>query len=295
MELFRSVLNPWGQEVLIGVSWVLLYAAIVAGSVFIIGHAIYAAFFAKKETPPSETEVQRLAPSAPERVPRHSMTTRVSHWLLAVSVLVLLTTGFVPILGIKFPWVTIHWIAGLVLAAYTVFHTIHAVARRNLRSMWLGPRDVRESWGQLRYMAGKESAPPVKPGKWGTENKAFHHLTALAGLVVVGTGLLMMLRVDTVFAPANPYIFSDATWGTMFVLHGLASVVFVGAIMVHIYFALHPDKHWITWSMIRGWISRRDYAWHHDPARWPVAPKNVPLKGVTPRETAASPATHSDS
>jgi cytochrome b subunit of formate dehydrogenase len=106
---------------------------------------------------------------------------------------------------------------------------------------------------------------------------------------------LMMLRVDTVFAPANPYIFSDATWGTMFVLHGLASVVFVGAIMVHIYFALHPDKHWITWSMIRGWISRRDYAWHHDPARWPVAPKNVPLKGVTPRETAASPATHSDS
>ena len=47
MELFREVLNPWGQEILIGVSWVLLYAAIIAGTAFIIGHAVYAGFIAK--------------------------------------------------------------------------------------------------------------------------------------------------------------------------------------------------------------------------------------------------------
>jgi formate dehydrogenase subunit gamma len=294
MELFREVLNPWGQQVLIGVSWVLLYAAILAGTLFVIGHAVYAGFIAKKETAPSEAEIRSAAPNTPERVARHTLTTRVSHWLLAVSVLALLTTGIVPILGLKFPWLTIHWIAGLVLAAYTVFHTVHTIVRRNLLSMWVGPRDIRETWQRLQMISGKAVAI-AKPGKWGVENKAFHHLTAAAGLTVIATGLLMMLRVDTVLAPANPYILPEATWGMMFVLHGLGAVVFVGAIMVHIYFALHPDKHWITWSMIRGWISRRDYVWHHDPARWPVAPKTVQVKGVTPREPAATPASRNDS
>jgi formate dehydrogenase subunit gamma len=291
MELFRSVTNPWNQEVLIGVSWILLYAAILAGAVFIIGHAIFAAFIAKKEVPPGDEEVKRGAPTAPERILRHTLATRISHWLLAASVLILLVTGFVPILGLQFAWVTIHWIAGLVLAAYTVFHTIHVVKKRSLRSMWISFQDIRESWDRFRVMTGAEAAGR-KPGKWATENKAFHHLTMVAGVVVVATGLLMMLRIDTIFAPANPYIFSDGTWGVMFVLHGLASVVFVAAIMVHIYFALHPEKHWITWSMIRGWISRRDYVWHHDPSRWPVPPRSVPLKGVTPRQPAATSATH---
>jgi len=292
MELFRKVLNPWSQEVLIGVSWTLLYAAIMTGAAFAIGHAIYASFFARKEQPPTDEEVQRIAPTAPDRVERHTLVSRVSHWILAVSVLALLITGFVPILGIKFPWVTIHWIAGLVLAAYTVFHTIHAVRKGSLRSMWVSGQEIKDAWNQVNIIAGQGAPQPPKPGKWGPENKVFHHLIMVAGLLVVGTGLLMMLRVNTIFAPANPYLLSDSTWGVLFVLHGLASVVFVGAIMVHIYFALHPEKHWITWSMIRGWISKRDYAWHHDPNRWPVTPKAVPLKGVHPREPAAPPASH---
>ncbi len=295
MELFREVLNPWGQAVLIGISWVLLYAAIIAGAAFIIGHAVYAGFVAKKDIPPTEDQVLAVAPTAPEKVQRHALITRISHWLLAASVLALLITGFVPILGLKFPWLTIHWIAGLVLAAYTVFHTVHAIVRRNLLSMWVGPRDIKETWSRFRAMRNPEGVVVPKPGKWGVENKAFHHLIAAAGLTVIATGLLMMLRVDTIFAAANPYMLPESTWGMMFVLHGLGSVVFVGAIMVHIYFALHPDKHWITWSMIRGWISRRDYVWHHDPERWRVVPKSVPLKGVAPREPAATPATNRDS
>jgi formate dehydrogenase subunit gamma len=291
MELFRQVTNPWNQEVLIGISWALLYAAIVAGALFIVGHAVYSAFIARKETPPTDEEAKVAAPSAPEKVQRHSLWARISHWVLAVSVLTLLITGFVPILGLQFAWVTIHWIAGLALAVYTVYHTIHAVQRRSLRSMWISFREIREGWQRTRAMAGKQAAEVKKPGKWAVENKVFHHMIAVAGLVVVATGLLMMLRIDTVFAAANPYIFSDATWGVMFVLHGLASVLFVAAIMVHIYFALHPEKRFLTWSMIYGWISRRDYVWHHDPQRWPVAPKSVPLKGIAPREPAQTPAT----
>ena len=50
---------------------------------------------------------------------------------------------------------------------------------------------------------------------------------------------------------------SDPAWGFTYVLHGLAGVGFVGLIIAHIYFALRPEKLWITKSMIFGYITRR--------------------------------------
>ena len=40
------------------------------------------------------------------------------------------------------------------------------------------------------------------------------------------------------------------TWGLMYVLHGLAGVGLIALIMVHVYFALRPEKLVITKSMI---------------------------------------------
>jgi len=40
-------------------------------------------------------------------------------------------------------------------------------------------------------------------------------------------------------------------------------------LMAHVYFALRPEKLWMSRSMIHGWISNTDYRIHHDPARWP--------------------------
>lgn len=270
MDFFRQVTNPWSQEVLIGIAWDLLLAAALAGAAFIIVHALYVRYVAKKEEGMDETALAALAEGLPERVVRHTLVTRLSHWLLAASVLVLLVTAFVPILGLRFPWVTIHWIAGLVLAGYTVFHTAHASAKGGLGSMWVRAGEVRETVQRLRRSLGRPAPEPPRPGKWALENKAFHHLSAAAGVAVVLTGFLMMLRIPTPFWEANPYFLSDGAWGVVFVLHGVAAVGFVGLIMAHVYFAIRPDKRWITWSMILGWVSRRDYLLHHDPARWPV-------------------------
>ena len=44
----------------------------------------------------------------------------------------------------------------------------------------------------------------------------------------------------------------------------------VGLIIAHVYFAVRPDKWWITKSMLLGWITRRQYLEHHEPERWPV-------------------------
>ena len=94
------------------------------------------------------------------------------------------------------------------------------------------------------------------------------------------TGVFMMWRVRTVFFPRNPYLFSDMTWGYIYVLHGLAGVGFITLVIVHIYFAIRPEKLPITASMIVGSMSREFYLKEHDPRRWKVAPLPNTPRGV---------------
>ena len=67
------------------------------------------------------------------------------------------------------------------------------------------------------------------------------------------------------------FCMGDAAYGFTYVLHGLTGVGFVGLIIAHIYFALRPEKLWITKAMIFGYITRRQYLEHHDPDRWRTA------------------------
>ena len=64
----------------------------------------------------------------------------------------------------------------------------------------------------------------------------------VSALAVVPTGLFMMYRVRNPLFDRNPYLFSDATWGVMYVLHGLAGIGLVALTMAHIYFAIRPEK-----------------------------------------------------
>ena len=41
MEIFRTGHDIWGRSVLVGISWDLIGAAVVAGAVVILGHALY--------------------------------------------------------------------------------------------------------------------------------------------------------------------------------------------------------------------------------------------------------------
>ena len=47
----------------------------------------------------------------------HALPDRLFHWLSAACVLTLLGTAFLPILGLPFGWVTVHWVTGVVLIA----------------------------------------------------------------------------------------------------------------------------------------------------------------------------------
>jgi len=58
------------------------------------------------------------------------------------------------------------------------------------------------------------------------------------------------------------------------------SAALVGLVIAHIYFAVRPDKWWITKAMLVGWITRRQYLEHHDPQRWAAGPGSSKKQGI---------------
>lgn len=281
MDFFQWATNPWGEEVLVRLSWDLLYASTIAGALFLVAHALYVRFWVPKYAPAPVDE--RLAAKVPARVPRHSLASRLFHWIMAASMFVLLFTGFLPIVGVQFEWVTIHWIAGLVLIASILFHIVHATFWGDLWAVWIGGRDLKEAWLRVKRALGRPVSAIRKHEKYPLENKLYHHIIVLTGFAAIGTGIVMMFRIETPFLTRDPYLFSDQTWGWIYVLHGLSAVALVALVMAHVYFAIRPEKFWITKSMIFGWIDRRHYLEHHDPETWVVAPPSAPAVEQAPK------------
>lgn len=207
--------------------------------------------------------------AAAARVLRHALVDRLFHWVMAASVLILLGTAFLPVLGVEFGWVTIHWITGIALAAAVLFHIVRASFWQPLRAMRIGGADWREATAIVRSTLGAGAATPL-PGKYSFAQKLIHHAFAVAVLTTVVTGLSMLLRIDTPWWRRDPYVLANETWGIIYVLHGLAALFLITMVMTHVYFALRPEKRWFTRAMIRGWITRAEYEAHHDPNRWQV-------------------------
>jgi cytochrome b subunit of formate dehydrogenase len=267
--------NPWQQQILTHVSWNLLWASLFAGVVFLVAHASYMVLSAHRKRSAAETDALEAArKDLPAKIPRHSLAARLFHWVMAASMFTLLFTAFLPVVGIQFAWVTWHWMAGLVLTAAILFHVVHATFFMDFWSIWVGPSDIPELKAEILRELGHEVAGP-KPGKYPLGNRLYHLAIVFAGLTAVGTGVFMMSRVRTPIFTRNPYLFSDITWGFTYVMHGLAGVSLVGLVIAHVYFAVRPEKWWITKSMILGWVTRRQYLEHHDPQRWVVGSKPV--------------------
>lgn len=265
MQLWRSAENPWGQEVLIGVSWDLMWAAVVAAVVFLVGHSIWV-----RTRPPEDVGPPGVVPPGlPEKIERHSLASRIFHWTMSVAMIALLITAFGPVMGWQFPWVDIHWMAGVLLIATVVYHIIHAIGWQDFWSMF--QIDVGEGMAHLKHVMSSKAPPPPKAGKYPFDHRMYHHAIVVVSLAAMITGGLMMVRIDTPFWTRNPYLLSDSTWGVMYVVHGLSGVSLILLVAAHIYFAVRPEKRWMTWSMIRGWIDREHYVQYFDPQKWKVS------------------------
>jgi len=270
--------SPWGQNVPIHIAWFLIWVALIAGLLFLIVHAIYILYFAK-EKEFVDTASQELVSRLPERIPRHSLAARLFHWIMAAAMFTLLFTAFLPKVGVQFNWVAYHWIAGVVLTISIIFHIVHASFFLDFWSIWPDRTDLEDAWKRVQRFMGRSAGPPRKFAKYPLENNLYHGVIILCGLSVILTGVFMMFRVRTILFPRNPYLFGDMTWGLMYVLHGLAGVGLIALVIVHVYFAVRPEKLAITKSMIVGWMSRDFYLKEHDPERWVVEPSAAPSSG----------------
>lgn len=286
MQFWRSAQNPWGQDVLIGVSWDLMWAAVIVSVVFLIGHTVW---YRTRSSAEEEAAPADVPADLPEKIERHSLASRIFHWTMSVAMLVLLVTAFGPVMGWQFDWVELHWMAGVLLIATVVYHTVRAVGWQDFWSMF--KIDVQEGKATLKHVMSSKAPPPPKTGKYPFDHRMYHHVIVVVTLAASITGVLMMVRIDTPFWTRNPYLFNDAVWGWMYVLHGLSGVALIVLVAAHIYFAIRPEKRWITWSMIRGWIDREHYAQHFDPEKWKVGDGSAPTVKESPGSGALADST----
>ena len=280
MGVIRNVVqwatDPWGQTVPSHIAWFLIWVAAIAGLSFLVIHAIWIRYFARREEFVGKASLE-LEGQLPTRVPRHTLVARLFHWIMAASMFTLLFTAFLPKAGVQFDWVTYHWIAGLVLTASVIFHVIHASFWLDFWAIWPDKADLQDAWKRVRRFFGQPAPPPRRFAKYPLENKLYHGAIIATGLSAILTGVFMLFRIRTGILPRNPYLFSDMTWGLMYVLHGLAGVGLIALVMMHVYFAIRPEKLAITKSMIVGSMNREFYLEHYDPERWPVERVNIPM------------------
>ena len=270
MGIIEWATSPLGQNVPIHIAWFLIWVALIAGLLFLVVHAIYIRYFAKEKEFAADTSPEIASPVA-----------RTHSQALAGGAAVSLDHG------------------GL-----DVHAAVHRIPAQGGRSVRLGdlPLDRGHGadhfhnlshhprvflYGLLVHLAGPgrsrrrlEKGQPlhgkaVGPCRGSSPNIRWRtsFITApsfVTGLSVIVTGVFMMSRVRTIFFPRNPYLFGDMTWGMMYVLHGLAGVGLITLVIVHVYFAIRPEKLPITASMIVGTMSRDFYLKEHDPERWVV-------------------------
>ena len=249
MEIVRYKRDVWGDEVILGVSWDLLWVVAVAILVLLADHAIFMAALAKKKAKPSPEG---------KKIHRHDAIDRAFHWIMAACMLALIATGVMPIIGIHFAWLSIHWIAGLLLTFVVVFHIIRASFWQDFKSIWVTPADFAAPFDETR-----------KPGKYSFEQKSLHLAMTVLVLLVIVTGVILFLNIRTPFWE-RPSVADEAQLGLMFLLHGLATLALVAFTAIHIYFALRPEKVFYTRSMVKGWISEDEMRANHDTSKWKV-------------------------
>jgi cytochrome b subunit of formate dehydrogenase len=164
---------------------------------------------------------------------------------------VLLATSLLPIVGIRFAWLKIHWIAGLVLTVVIVFHTLRALFVQK-------PHIIAVNGADLAELSG------TKPGKYSLAQKLTHLGWTVAVLLSIVTGLVLMQKAGTPFFTRDPYILSLTTWGILTLLHDLAALLSLFLILVHVYFALLPEKRLYLRAMLGHSVSRAELAANHD-------------------------------
>ena len=144
------------------------------------------------------TDARIAITSSEPKILRHGLAERLFHWILAASFLTLLVSAFGPILGWKFDWVPIHWVAGIVMTLAILFHLWRALLSLDFWLMMIDRTDLRDVRRGVNALEGRGPLPG-RPGKYELGQKLFHWGIAGVAAGLIATGLLMLAKLDTPF------------------------------------------------------------------------------------------------
>jgi len=184
-----------------------------------------------------------------QKLQRHAGIDRAFHWSMAATMGILLATSLLPILGVRFGWYGIHWVAGLVLTLLILLHIVRAL-------FWQRP-------GTMLVITAADFTPRGA-GKYTLPQKLMHLGWAVAVLVAIVTGLLLLPKAGVSFMTRDPYAHTLGAWGVLTLLHDLAALLSVFLILVHVYFGILPEKRAYLRAMLTGSVSRAELRPEHD-------------------------------
>ena len=188
------------------------------------------------------------------------MADRLFHWVMAASVIVLGASAFLPILGLKFDWIPVHWISGVVLTAAVLFHLWRTMVVHGLAEMLPN----RSDWTMIRRDLLLQRIPDEASGKFDIFQKLYHWAVAVVVLLLVATGLVMLMKIDTQFWNRDPSILSEPDWGVVYVIHGASALALIFMFILHLYFSFLPDHRALLSSMVFGYGPTRAHRPHDD-------------------------------
>jgi formate dehydrogenase subunit gamma len=183
-----------------------------------------------------------------QKVLRHAGIDRAFHWVMAATMLVLLATSLLPVIGVRFAWYGVHWVSGLLLTLIIALHILRAL-------FWQKPRSIMIAGADFKARGA---------GKYTLSQKLMHLAWTVAVLVAIVTGLLMLRKAGVPFLARDPYVRSLASWGIITLLHDLAALLSVFLVLVHVYFGILPEKRAYLRAMLSGSIARAELEREHD-------------------------------
>lgn len=203
---------------------------------------------------------------------RHPVYTRVLHWLVAISFLLALVSGFAIYTPWLFRWLTplfgggpmtrlLHPWFSLAFVIVFVFQMLNW-----LRPMAWTKEDTRWIRRVRTYASNAEEVEPEWVGFFNGGQKAYFWVIVACALIFLITGIVIWF----------PLSFGRIAVSLSIVLHDIASLLMLGGFFLHIYESTFGQPGTFQ-SMTRGVVTRR-WAWTHHPA-WYRA-----VTGRNPRE-----------
>jgi len=202
---------------------------------------------------------------------RHSLTVRLTHWLVAVSGILLLFSGFGQLPMYKrynlvklpgFAWssnyeitLLIHYISAIIFTSVVIFHLLYHLRRHEFAII---PRkgDLKESLQGLKAMIGLANEPLHE--KFQAKQRVIYAIIGVTGLILIATGLIKSFKnLGTIIL--DPIFLQWVAF-----THTITGMIFMVLFVAHVAALLLKSHRPLIPSMFSGKIDR-DYARKHHP------------------------------